>query len=243
LQAPYGIEAKNLHNASASNEEKTMGSYKLLTASASVAVFILLALMYWYQWSARTLAESEVDAYMATIEAQTQNPGPRHDLPALRKFLEEDDGKPIYTVNMYAFNEVADYPEDVGFSGSGEEAYDRFSSVMLSLMTKRGSHPVYGSSWADEANSKWDQIVIVRYRSRRDLADLFATDAFAEATLHKWASVHELDRMLVQAVHIPDGRYIATLMAVVAGIVVYAVGRILLRRSWQLGIEMKFADS
>lgn len=215
-----------------------MGSSRLLTASVGVAAFLLLAFMYWYQWSARILTPSEVDAYMATIEAQTQNPGARHDLPALRKFLEEDDGKPIYTVNMYAFNEVPDYPEDSGFSGTSEEAYGRFSAAMISLMIPRGSHPVYGSSWADEANSKWDQLVIVRYRSRRDLADLFATDAFAEASLHKWASLREHDRMLVQAVHIPDGRYIATLMAVVAGIVVYAAGRILLNRSWGFRTDM-----
>lgn len=208
-----------------------MGSHKLLTASVGVAVFILMALMYWYQWSARTLTLSEVDAYMAEIEAQTENPGPQHDLPALRKFLEEDDGKPIYTANMYVFNEVADYPEDSGFGGTGEEAYDRFSSVMISLMTKRGSHPVYGSHWADEANSKWDRIVIIRYRSRRDLADLFATDAYAEASLHKWASLRKHDRMLVQALHIPDGRFISMMIAMVVGIVIYAVGRILLRRT------------
>ena len=220
-----------------------MGSYKLLTASVGVAVFILMALMYWYQWSARTLTLSEVDAYMATIEAQTQNPGPRHDLPALRKFLEEDDGKPIYTANMYVFNEVADYPDHSGFSGTGEEAFDRFSSVVISLMTKRGSHPVYGSRWADEANSKWDRIVIVRYRSRRDLADLFATDAYAEASLHKWASLRKHDRMLVQALHIPDGRFISMMIALVVGIVIYAVGRILLRRTWRLRIEMRTRGS
>ena len=115
-------------------EEERMSSYKLLATSVGVAALMLLALMYWYQWSARALTLSEVDAYMATIEAQTQNPGPRHDLPALRKFLEEDDGKPVYTANMYAFNEVADYPEDSGFSGTGEEAYDRFSSAMISLI-------------------------------------------------------------------------------------------------------------
>jgi len=219
-----------------------MESSKLLTASVGVAVVTLLALMYWYQWSARTLTLSEVDAYMAEIEAQTQNPGPQHDLPALRKFLEEDDGKPIYTANMYDFKDVADYPEDSGFSGSGEEAYDRFSSVMIPLMTKRGSHPIYGSNWADEANSKWDRIVIVRYRSRRDLADLFATEAFAEASLHKWASLRKHERMLVQALHIPDGRYIAMLIAMVAGVVVYAASRILLTRKWRIELLEEGSD-
>ena len=208
-----------------------MSAYKLLAASVGVAAMTLLAFMYWYQWSARTLTPSEIDDYMTTIEAQSQVPGARHDLPALRKFLKDDDGKPVNTVNLYKFHKAADYPEDSGFTGTGEEAYDRFSSVMISLMTKRGSHPIYASSWADEANSEWDRIVIVRYRSRRDLVDLFATDAFAEASLHKWASLRDHDRMLVQAVHIPDGRYIAMLIALVLGVAVYAFGRILLNRS------------
>jgi len=208
-----------------------MRAYKLMATSVGVAALMFLAFMYWYQWSAHILTPSEVDAYMAKIEAQTQIPGPRHNLPALRKFLEDDDGKPVYTVNMYEYHEVADYPETSEFSGTGEEAYDRFASVMISLMAKRGSHPVYGSIWADEANSKWDRIVIVRYRSRRDLVDLFATDAFAEASLHKWASLRKHDRMLVQARHIPDGRYIFLLIALIVGIMVSAIGRIPFTRS------------
>jgi len=214
-------------------EDKRVGSYKVLAASIGVAALIFLAFMYWYQWGVGTLTQSEVETYMATLEAQTQVPGPRHDLGALRKFLEEDDGKPVYTVNMYEFHEVADYSEDSGFSGTGEEAYDRFSSVMIPLMTKRGSHPVYGSNWADEASSNWDRIVIVRYRSRRDLVDLFATDAFANASLHKWASLRSHERMLVQAIHIPDGRYIAFLLALIVGVVIYVSGQFLRKRSYQ----------
>lgn len=209
-----------------------MTPYKLFATTVGSAALIVLALMYWYQWSARTLTPSEVDAYMAVIETQTQNPGGRHDLPALRKFLEQDDGQPVYTVNLYSFLETADYLEDSEFSGTGEEAYDRFSSVMIPLMIKRGSHPIYGSSWADRANSAWDRVVIVRYRSRRDLVDLFATDAFAEASVHKWASLRGHERMLVQALHIPDGRYLIALIALIVGTGVYAIGRSLPNRSW-----------
>jgi len=212
-----------------------MRSYRLLAASVSVAVLMFLVFTYWYQWSAKLLSPSEVNAYMATIEAQIQKPGAQHNLYALRKFLEEDDGKPVYTVNMYTFNEVANYPKGSGFSGTGEEAYDRFSSIMIPLMIRRGSHPIYGSSWADQANSKWDRIVIVRYRSRRDLADLFATDAFAEASMHKWASLRKHDRMLVQALHIPDGNLMFGLMALIMGVMVYSVGRMRNNRLQQFG--------
>lgn len=188
------------------------------------------ALMYWYQWSASTLLPFDVDRYMALIEAQTQMPGARHDLPALRKFLSEDDGAPVYTVNLYKFHDVADYPEGSKFSGTGADAYNRFSNVMIPLMTKRGSHPVYGSNWSDQAKSDWDRIVIVRYRSRRDLVDLFGTNQFAEASLHKWASLRDHERMLVQAIHIPDGKIVIALIATIIGLGIYLIGTFSMRK-------------
>ena len=203
--------------------------FKLLNLGVLIPLTILIVFMYWYQWGTNVLSPAEVDHYMTKIETQTQTPGAQHDLPALRKFLNEDDGKPIYTVNLYKFNAVADYPKATGFSGTGEQAYDRFSEVMVPLMVKRGSHPIFGSNWADEASSNWDRIVIVRYRSRRDLVDLFATDDFAEASLHKWASLQDHNRMLVQGIHIPDGVYVITLIAILIGLAMQLVQKQTLR--------------
>ncbi len=195
-----------------------MKTVKRIGIGALAGGVIFLALMYWYQWNASPLSDADVDDYMNRIEAQSQTPGGRHDLPALRKFLSEDDGRPIYTVNLYKFHDVADYPVSLGLTGSGEEAYNRFSSVMIKLMAVRGSHPVFGSSWSDQTNGDWDRIVIVRYRSRRDLVDLFATQEFAEASLHKWASIKNHDRMLVQALHIPGGEVLIFILALIVAL-------------------------
>ena len=199
-------------------------SYKLKTVSIIIPMGIIVMFMYWYQWGTQILSPEEVHSYMNVIEAQTQNSSARHDLPALRKFLNEDDGKPIYTVNLYNFHNTANYPKDTGFNGSGKQAYDRFSQTMIPLMLKRGSHPVYGSYWSDVSSGKWDRVVIVRYRSRRDLVDLFATKDFAEASLHKWASIKENERLLVQATHIPNGIFIITLFAAIIGIIIFVTG-------------------
>lgn len=228
MQLDCRTQGIRLHNASAFEGYAAMTNYKMLAIFAGVTAGVFLCLMYWYQWSARPLTQSQVESYMSQIDAQSHNPGGKHDMRALRGFLESDDGKPIYTVNLYKFHAVADYPHNSGFSGSGEEAYERFSKVMVSLMTKRGSHPIYGSNWAD-ASSDWDRVVVVRYRSRADLVDLFATDAFAEASLHKWASIREHNRMIVQATHIPDGRYIFIFLAVMIGFATLWVSRVILR--------------
>jgi len=206
-------------------------TFKLTILSIFVGAFSTVGLMTWYQWSARTLTPSEIDDYMGTIEAQTQIPGARHDLVALRAFLESDDGAPVYTVNLYRFHQVAEYPEGSDLSGTGEEAYDRFAQNMVPLMVRRGSHPIFGSNWADTAHNQWDRVVIVRYRSRRDLVDLFATDAFADASMHKWASLKDHDRMLVQATHIPDGKYPIVLIAFVTTVASFALGRLAIGRT------------
>lgn len=199
-------------------------NYRARQIKGLVVVFAgLMGFMYWYEWGVHSLTSPEVNAYIAKIQTQGQIPGGRHDVPALRKFLTEDDGKPIYTVNMYKFNEMAAYPEGSGFSGSGLDAFDRFSSVMIRLMALRGSHPVFGSDWVADDNADWDRIVIVRYRSRRDLVDLFATDAFADASLHKWASIHKHDRMIVQALHIPGGGTVSLLLASIIAFVSLAI--------------------
>jgi hypothetical protein len=198
--------------------------YKLRTLRVVIPVGMMMIFMYWYQWNTQILSSSEVNNYMETIEEQTKNTSSSHDLPALRTFLNEDDGKPIFTVNLYNFHKTANYPENSEFYGSGEQAYGRFSELMISLMLQRGSHPIFGSYWSDASNSNWDRIVIVRYRSRRDLIDLFATQEFAEASLHKWASIKEHERMLVQATHVPNGIFILLILASIIGIGIYLVG-------------------
>ena len=76
---------------------------------------------------------------------------------------------------------------------------------------------------SDIAGAGWDRIVVVRYRSRRDLVDLFATDAFADASLHKWASIKAHDRMVVQALHLPGGEIFGAVLAVLLGLLAFGL--------------------
>ena len=89
---------------------------------------------------------------------------------------------------------------------------------MLRLLARRASHPIFGSDWADTASSGWDRIVVVRYRSRRDIAEIFASSEFSEASAHKWAALKRNDRMLVQGLHIPELQVPAALLALTGGV-------------------------
>lgn len=194
-----------------------LSGMKRVFTAAGAAALIFCGLMYWYQWSARPLTQPEVDHYIARIEAQRQVPGGRIDLTALRQFLETDDGQPFYTINLYRFHDQAQY----ALGGSGSEAYDRFSKVMVRLLAARASHPIYGSDRVLESPGDWDRVVIVRYRSRRDIADIFATDAFADASAHQWAGVSANERLLAQSVHLPDGRIAIGVVALLTALAVW----------------------
>lgn len=191
---------------------------RLIVALSAGPAVLLVALLWLYAWSQSPLSAEEVDRYIERIEAQTQIPGGRHDIPELRRFLDSDDGKPFYTVNLYEFHEQAQYLDDQTHQGSGQEAFARFSEVMLRLLARRASHPILGSDWADIASSGWDRIVVVRYRSRRDIAEIFASSEFSEASAHKWAALKRNDRMLVQGLHIPELHVPAALLALTGGV-------------------------
>lgn len=171
-------------------------------AILTVSCFMLL---YWYTLYPRVLSHTEVDDFMATISAQKQVPGGQHDLVKLRSFFETDDGKPFYTVNLYRFHDRAHYINtNQSNHQSGRQAYQKFAQVMISLLAKQGSHPVFGSQWVSPQNNNWDQVVVVRYRSRRDMAEIFSQDTFAEASQHKWAAIEKNERLVVQARHLPE---------------------------------------
>jgi len=166
------------------------------------AGILMLAGLWLYLGNGQVLTQQEVDEYIERIEAQAGNPG-RHDITALRHFLEQDDGQPFYTVNLYQYYQQANYPSGESLQ-TGREAFNKFSAVMVRLLAQRASHPIFGSDWADSHLNPWHRLVIVRYRSRSDIAAIFASTEFAQASIHKWAGLKHNQRLLVQGLHIPE---------------------------------------
>lgn len=163
---------------------------------------VLIAFIFWYNGSGQALSSNEINSYLNTIAAQPNNPG-RHDLQQLERFMRKDDGRGFYTVNFYQFNQQAQYPQGHPGEGTGLQAFAKFRPIMLQQLAKHASHPVFGSNWIDSGTS-WQSLVIVRYRSRRDIIDIFASDAFAQASIHKWAALKQNQRFIVQSLHIPE---------------------------------------
>jgi hypothetical protein len=168
----------------------------------TLGLLLILALVSFMKVSPMT--SSEVDTYIEKITQLSHVPGGQHDLKKLKHFFNTDDGEPFYTVNLYKYHERAQYLSDNSSSISGVQAYEKFSTVMVKLLFQNYSYPIFGSNWLDLSTKGWDRIVIVKYRSRRDMAKIFADPKFSIASEDKWASIEKHDRFVVKALHLPE---------------------------------------
>jgi hypothetical protein len=150
------------------------------------------------------MTSSEVDEYMKNINQLSQTLGGEFGHKQLREFFQSDDGEAFYTVNLYKYHDEVPARTSSLPSISGREVYDRFSKVMIKLLFKNYSYPVFGSNWLDLSENGWDRIVIVRYRSRRDMAEIYSDPKFVIANIDKLASLKEHERFVVKALHLPE---------------------------------------
>lgn len=170
--------------------------YRPSWIALALALMTFLAFVGWYQGEP-PLESSEIDRTIAALERQPSESRGDFDVPAFRRFLETDDGEPFYNVNLFKFRERARYTDGGDRGRSGREAFRRYGDFMVRTLPSMGSHLVFASNWI--ATSDWDLVAIVRYRSRRDFAELVRSPAFAAAVVDKWAALEGNVRVPVQS--------------------------------------------
>lgn len=165
---------------------------------------VLLAALYvvfwiWYGGDGEPLTQEEIDAFLAAVAARAEARGiePDRDLiDAFRTLAEQDDGREFYMVNLMRYRERALYPEDSGYGDDVQAAAARYSRAILPALLRRGSLPILVADWQGtflqpEGADVWDQVGIVRYRSRRDMLEMAASLARGDGGIHKWASIEK----------------------------------------------------
>lgn len=183
--------------------------FKRNTVLLILLIFILLLVKY--AFSSSPMTKNEALDYVAQIKSHKHTPGGQHNLDAVTEFFLSDDGKPFYTVNLYKYQDTANYQQPINEHITGQQAYEQFSEVMIKLLFSNYAYPIFASNWLAYSDKSWDRIVIVRYPNRRAMAKIFADERFSAASEHKWASIAEHDRFIVQAIHIPELSLIMTL--------------------------------
>lgn len=96
---------------------------------------------------------------------------------------------PVYS---HQFNDFAIYGGEVDYSRTGREANEMYGKLVLKELLRHGSYPFYTGQALGTviAHDHFDQVAVVRYRSRRDMLEIFENPQ--EVGLeHKFAGIYE----------------------------------------------------
>jgi len=163
-----------------------------------VAAVLSATFLLWHQpWFSKPLTPAEIDAAFA-VSVDRAAALPESEKVKLRAFFSSDDGRPFYNVNLMLYREEATYADGVQRPGirTGSDAADAYARVVIPQLLRRGSYPVFISSKISNLLEEsapgadfFQNIGIVRYRSRRDMLNMISDPDYMAGAPHKFASL------------------------------------------------------
>jgi hypothetical protein len=176
-----------------------------LSPSHLVLVFTTLTYLlffFWYGGSAAPLTGEEADAMIDEIEANAKElAGPDYDrelIESFRVLSRVDDGREFYMLNLMRFRQKAVYPESYehDYDDDAMAAASRYNAAVIPALLARGSLPILMGRYAGPfipplGTERWDQIGIIRYRSRRDMLSMAMELSSTGGGAHKGASLEK----------------------------------------------------
>jgi hypothetical protein len=156
-----------------------------------VAALLYLIFLAWYEgWPRRKLSPAEVEAHFAKMKAQRAPQGEMAlaMLDRFRAFAASDDGGEFHMVNLLRWSRA-----DIN-----SEAHKRYMRAWSKVAVPRASHPIYRGKVAGKVQGNledrlWDDVALMRYRSRRDLMKIVTDEAFMRDAGQKGVAVEYTD--------------------------------------------------
>jgi hypothetical protein len=153
-------------------------------------------LAWYFNWRG-PLSKAEVETLMARMQANNVGHGDQDEMPVIRKFLEEDDGREFFMLNVIRLSQ-----DDVADPVTGERLPARqvmagYTRMFMPALFARGGHPALAArrvggmvdTWGLKDVPEWSMMGYIRYRSRRDLAHLVCDPRFTGAHAFKFAAM------------------------------------------------------
>ena len=113
----------------------------------------------------------------------------------LREISEADQESPFDMINLIKYRSVAIYESeaDNAFGRSGREAYQEYGMVAFSKIIGMGGSLVYRGTcdhhFVGDESQNYDDLIIVRYPSRRAYLEMFNSTEYQEAIKHRKAGL------------------------------------------------------
>lgn len=150
---------------------------------------------FWYDNRRGRLGPDEIDRF---ITALGDTPGAElNDLETIRRFFEADDGREFYMLNLVKIAPgVVPHPKTGAPTRAGALMRE-YARGFLPVLIRRGGHPAlqaakiggYIDAWNVPPDPGWTLVGLMRYRSRRDMAELATDPRFTVAHPFKFAAV------------------------------------------------------
>ena len=148
-----------------------------------IALSLYALFWLWYCGVKGRLSKNEVEIFTSSFEAKGLS---ERALSNIREFLEQDDGREFFMVNLL---EIKSPKRESQMLLMG------YFKKFMSGMIPRGGHPLFLAKAAArnienlncEHADNWSSVGIIRYRSRRD---------FAQIVLNTFGSEHHADKLL-----------------------------------------------
>ncbi len=160
------------------------------------SLFLYLVFVWWYTNTGGPLGADEIEATVAEMRA---NGTPPERIARMQRFMEEDRGGQLLMVNLLDLATTPAAMPGIPPGTTSEEAMAHYMEYMLPAMLKRASHPIFfGQAQfralelvGIEGAESWDQVGIVRYRSRRDLLEIAVNPVFDDRHPFKVAALEK----------------------------------------------------
>lgn len=152
-----------------------------------------LIFIFWYGGKSKPLSNDELDQYIDALKDAYKVDEISEIIYGLKELCQEDDGKSFYMVNLMKFK--TEYNEELGMTPL--EAHKIYGKGITKELFKRAGHPIFLSnvsgSFLKDSNSTWDEVGIIRYRSKRDMLKMILSLSDPELGKYKWAALEKTD--------------------------------------------------
>ncbi len=115
------------------------------------------------------------------------------DEEQMKGFLEPDDGKPIYMLNLLKYKDKAEYKDGRETTLSGKEAYHLYAKGVKKCLAKVGGEMTFSSTVRrlsiGSVDELWDEIAIAMYPNRTAMMQMMQLPEMAEIGKHRKAGL------------------------------------------------------
>jgi hypothetical protein len=155
------------------------------------------AFLGWYVNWRGPLSKAEIESLMAQMMASNIGHGDQDEMPVIRRFLEEDDGREFFMLNVIRLSETDVADPDTGELRPVRQVMAGYTRMFMPALFARGGHPALAArriggmvdTWGLKEVPEWSMMGYIRYRSRRDLAHLVCNPRFSGAHAFKFAAM------------------------------------------------------